>query len=306
MRFLHMLMPEIEYIDTSRWNDFSWADALLFDVAFFQRCSATYELKQMQILKEYHKKIWLDYDDDLINIEQHNPAYKLYAPNKKILTQIYGIADVITVSTETLRQTLLPYNKNVVVIPNAHNDYLYKVENKPKFSYNKKAFYRGGHTHQFDLFKHKDGIIKMIRENPDWDFLFMSDRYSFIEKPLSDVSNHYIVDMLPLTDFFGAIYKMNCCVGMTFLEDTPFNQAKSNIAFIESAYAGGAVFAPLSMKEFDKTPCIHFENVSEAFSYMKEQDDLRAVHDRSWEYITDNLLLSNVNKKRIEILKSII
>lgn len=75
-------------------------------------------------------------DDDYINLPYHNPAYLAMIPKEKLAgaspaeigklrdeaveeyKKIIGMADLVTVSTEELKQTLYPYNRNIEVLPN--------------------------------------------------------------------------------------------------------------------------------------------------------------------------------------------
>ena len=97
------------------------------------------------------KPLIFETDDDYLHLERHNPCYFSTNPNDQLLQRFYklleegkrkeadaiypfledsrlrGIAgykkalalfDGITTTTEELRQTLLPYNKNIKVLPN--------------------------------------------------------------------------------------------------------------------------------------------------------------------------------------------
>lgn len=142
----------------------------------------------------------------------------------------------------------------------------------------------------------------MIKENTKWNFYFIGDHFHFIEAQTVDLSNHFVASYLGLIEFFHMINNMNPCVHFSFLENTLFNHSKSNCGWIEATYAGAASFATGGLPEFVKTPAIICEQVDEAFRLFAEKDFLKDRHDKSWEYICQNLLLSTVNEQRAKVL----
>jgi hypothetical protein len=77
------------------------------------------------------------------------------------------------------------------------------------------------------------------------------------------------------------------------LVDTKFNHAKSNIAWIEGTWAGAKVFAS-DLPEFLVPGC--------GIPSLGIEPDL----DASWSYIQENLLLSHVNKIRVQLIESLV
>lgn len=275
-----------------------WIDAVLYDVAVFQRpCNAT-DAKAMLMFKECGVKVIADYDDDLLNVADHNPSFLHHTRNKQFGIDCLRIADTVIVSTDKLKESYSAYNKNIVVIPNALNDYFFTKENKNPFVYNKIAYYRGGSSHQRDVYGYKDEIIKTIKKNPDWKFYFIGDRFQFIEAETLECENFFVSGYAPTFNFLQNTNALHPCVNFVFLENSPFNQAKSNCAWIEATYAGAASIAPLKLAEFDKVPSLAIFTMHQMYSESK----LKESHDKSWQYIQDHLLLSEVNKLRLQVL----
>lgn len=291
----------------SRVDGFTWAQALMGDVAFFQRPNHSSHARAMITLKECGVRVICDYDDDFFNIPEHNPVYAPYAANRQNIIDCIALADDLIVSTQTLADVYSPHARDATpehihIVPNAHNDYMFPVERKKPFSYNKNAYYRGGTTHQWDVFKHADQIVSMIKKNTDWKFYFIGDRFPFLEAQTEGLSNHMVAGVVPMMDFFQLLIKMNPCVHFSFLENNKFNHSKSNCAWIEATYAGATSFATGGLPEFVKTPAIICNDIDDAFEHFQDKDFLKSRHDKSWEYICQNLLLSTVNERRLEII----
>lgn len=92
-----------------------------FDFVLVQRC---YRYDVVKIIKDacdiLGKKMVFETDDDYFNLPLSNPCHKdMNTPGTLAgYAKILGMADMITVSTKELKDTLYKYNKNIVVLPN--------------------------------------------------------------------------------------------------------------------------------------------------------------------------------------------
>lgn len=281
---------------------FNWADAVMGDVAFFQRPIGKHLLEKMLLCKDLGVKVIIDWDDNVLDIAEHNPLYGHCRRNLQHILDSLTLADHVIASTQSLGEVYGRYTRNVTVIPNCHNDYLFPVKSKQPFIFNRKAYYRGGSTHQKDVYKYKDQIIDMIKTNPEWLFHFFGDRFLFIEAETEKCDNHLVGGYQNVLEFLRSLIELRPCAYFTFLEDTIFNQGKSNCGWLEATYAGAACFAPLGLHEFDKLPCVVLcTNFTDGFSWKNPEAELKRLHDESWEYIQNNLLLSKVNELRLGV-----
>lgn len=118
-----------------------------YDIVILQRCSVLSIARAVKTVCEFlGKPLVFETDDDYLHIPRGNPAYYVGVPKKTIksfikedgtispedlqtleamrikalqeYTEIIGMADLVTVTTEELKRTLYPYNKNIVVLPN--------------------------------------------------------------------------------------------------------------------------------------------------------------------------------------------
>lgn len=306
MPYLEKEFKNIVIKDLSNRNDLDWSDYTSYDVVVFQRPFIKSHVAVLGIIKSMGIKIIIDYDDDVLNLDNHNPVYKFYDDNRANIEECAKLADVIWVSTESIKQTFLELNSNVAVVPNAHNDYLFPVKNKREYNAEtKKIAYRGGKTHELDVYNHIDDWVEIINGNTNFDFFFVGSRFPYLEDQCGD--NYSIVEGLHIIDYFNYFYDLNPNIFIYPLNNSLFNRGKSNISWIEATYAGAAVIAPEYMSEFIKPGIINFnESFVELFNKVKNDNKVLSIlNDISWNYIQEHLLLSEVNKKRYQSIMDV-
>lgn len=298
--------PDFEIVDISDTKVFDWTIFASSDIFFMQRPFHPQHLTILSAAKGMGLKIILDYDDLLLDaVDMYNPTHLLYKENQANIQSCLLLADEIWASTQAIKDCYLPINQNIHVIPNAHNDRLFKVGLKRTFTYNKKCYFRGGASHQADVNEVANQLISVINENCKfddsgrnlgWEFTFMGDRFTYLEMNTGD--NYQIINGMSIMEFFRYLNNENPSVMIFPLCNTKFNKGKSNISWIEATYAGSAFFGNKSLPEFN------FDFVSNIADLNSESlsdvDTLQANNERSWEYICDNLLLSKINQLRID------
>ena len=301
MPYLDKAYEDIFMRDMSHTKEIDWADYASFDVAVFQRPFIAPHLKTINMLKLMGVRVIIDYDDDVLNLPIHNPYYQNYKANEDNIKAICQAADHVWVSTDALKDTILKYNNSVEVIPNAHNDYLFPVDKKMPFNREtKKVAYRGGSTHEVDVYAHLNDWIEVINKNKQTEFYFMGSRFPYLESRCGD--NYLIIPGTHLLDYFRNMHKLNPNIFIYPLEDSQFNKAKSNISWMEAVYSGAAVLAPVFHKDFIKPGILNFGKsfINEFNSIKKDLDKQEQMNNDSWEYIKAKLLLSKVNERRYD------
>jgi hypothetical protein len=284
---------DFEIKDISDNKIFDWTTFLGYSILWIQRPFGREHTQVITAAKNMGLKIILDYDDDLTCVDMYNPTYELYKSNQANLQTCLQLADEIWTSTESIKQSYLPFNKNIHVIPNAHNNYIFNIKLKRLFSPNKTVYYRGGGSHQADVMQVADTLVKVINNSPEWTFMFQGDRFTYIEQRTGD--NHHIIPPMTILEFFRYLNETNPCAMIFPLCDTIFNRGKSNISWLEASYSGAAFFGNTRLPEFNK----EFILPIEAFGNEWDMPLLERMNHESWEYICDELLLSNINKLRV-------
>lgn len=295
--------PDLKLIDVSHLNTASWAYLLQCDTIIFQRFFNEGHVGVIKQAQQLGVKVVVDYDDDMLNIPEHNPAYPMYHPNRKYAMQCIRMADEVWVSTQAIADSFAPYNKNIHVIPNAHNDYLFPESRRKKFNPgNKLVMYRGANTHYLDLYEYTDQLVKVAHDNPSWNFTYMgqmgNEQFFRANKDNQNVS---FTNSVPFPQYIEHIGQKNPMVAICPLEGHLLNKAKSNCSFLEMTYAGAAFFGNTDLPEFDLECILPLSGLNIT---LKDNllTRLRTANENSWEYIKENLFLSKVNGLREERL----
>jgi hypothetical protein len=257
------------------------------------------DIKVAMLCRKYHLPVWIDYDDDLLDVPMSNPASEYY--NRQGLRDnikwLIANADVVTVSTEHLAKRFNEFRKTspCVPIPNAAHD-LFMPMNEELAPRNPIITWRGSNTHQADLETIHSFILKTQEQRPDLEFVFLGapDHRTlnlFKTKPR-------VFPSTAITDYLIQLKSLKPMFHIVPLEDNSFNRAKSNIAWLEATFAGAMVIAP-KLPEFDLPFAIENE-FDIGFAEKHRADFVK----ESRSFIKENLMLSKVNLMRKSIIES--
>jgi hypothetical protein len=304
---LRRKMPDDDFT-VVQWNqiELHWATIMNFDIIMAQRPFTKGHLDFCQFVKSVNIPLWLDYDDNLFCVPPENKAHWVYDSPEvhKTIQEIMKLANVITVTNSDLKQSLLPFNKNIEIIPNAFNDTILKRGILPQRSH--MVLWRGTDTHIYDLQVYANAINKATVEFKEKQFLYMGFYPYFLMKN-AETLNMFVQKDQDIVLYFLNTFKLApLCVHVPLVDEL-FNRCKSDIAFIEGAYFGAVCNVP------------HWWNAPGAFKYTDQKSyyenmrtilsgevDIEAQNRISWEYIQDNLLLSRVNIKRVELINNLL
>jgi hypothetical protein len=298
---------EIQIHPGGRQVSTEWDFLNLFDMVFIMRPSNNEHLNLIKACKSFDIPVWSDYDDLLSDIPVNNPAYFVSHNSKEYqqrIEEILKLSDFITFSTPKLKEVM---GKNVLkksyVIPNGLDRKLFKT---PKVvGTDPKILWRGGSTHVRDIFEFRDPIVPTLRKS-EWVMEFMG--HNPIE--ITDYINAVYTPYMSKADYFNYLTRINGKLSIVPLshrnEDITFNQCKSNIAWIESTYAGLVVLAP-DWEEWRRPGIINYKDKADfgvkLKSMMNGEYDLESLRQASWKYIKEELNLETLNKVRYDLIK---
>lgn len=280
----------------------------LYDILFIVRPSSEVSLNLIKLAKDMHKKIIIDWDDDALHLPNDvHPHFYNYEGDKTHTISCLTLADEVWVATEGIKKAYRLYNKNIHVIPNAHNDFIFKIEDKKPFKYNKIAMWRGGFSHIGDIYAPgtAEGLVKLINGNKSWSFYFLGQRFEWLEMRVKH-GNYYRHTGASTVQFYKLMHDYNASIFFYPLATNLFNQSKSNCSWLESSYAGSAYFGNLDLPEFNKPGIESLKHLPGFLKGNGHPAGLPKMNAESWTYICDNLLVSQVNKLRIERLETFI
>lgn len=292
--------PNIE-ITYNELEKVHWCNLAPYDIVFFQRPFNGMHKEILEIAKTLGKKIWLDFDDDLMNVPEHNRCYELYGSEQFKTVDFPAIlktADFISLSTKHLAEKFK--GVNVQIIPNAWDDDMFPIEKKenhpPRF------LWRGGPTHDEDLELYLDDFRALSKEYPDAEFYFLGTP-SHKVKGCFDSKQYAALGAHGIMRFFRILRQFEGAVNLVPLEFSSFNKSKSNIGMIEGVIAGCATVAP-DLDEWKVPGVINYDGTSGSFFAAAKEayEHSHFNYLKSREYVLENLLLKKVNKQRESIL----
>jgi len=300
----HGVFPKLN-IETSGVQDIGWQILMDTDILFFERPDTPQYFEAGKIVKDLGVKLWVDFDDNLFCLPAHSPHASFYnrATQKTIMKNVQ-LADIVTVATPAIAKEIATfYDKEITVVPNAHNDYNFPFEYN--FSDKNIIIWRGSTTHRVDLLTYSKQIWDVANQSK-WNWEFIGNDLWYIT---DNIQRKNIMPELNLSLYFRTIKRMNPAIYIVPLEFNNFNMAKSNCGWLEMTYAGAVTLAP-NMPEWIRPGILNYDNADDfqdKLELLMSDADLRKVnYEKSFEYIKENLLLSTVNKKREQILNKII
>lgn len=284
-----------------------WADIRQVDLVYVQRAASQDYLKIVLTAKDLGVPVWLDYDDDLINLPRDNPNFHYYSRHTNLLKELVGMADLVTVTTRALQRSLSQYSKNVEVIPNALDEVLIKWRSFE--ARNKIVMWRGTATHTRDVGSVAPELVANARAFQEYQWLFLgADPCAWQVSELMPKVTRLTEQMNPLT-FFRTMITLAPEVLVAPLHDCPFNRAKSNIAAIEGALAGAAIIAP-DWEEWRIPGVVTYKNSDEFKELLSRmlsgQINTNLKAQETWNYVRDELSLSLVNERRLRLARELV
>lgn len=285
------------------------------DIVVFHRPEQKEKVELMRTLKKAGKKVVFDNDDTL----KHDGGFRLneFMDEKRIksglktlnetVDEALGIADLVTCSTEFLAEEYRKLNKNVIVLPNCIDPFLF---DEPL--YNETDVVRIGITGSIGVTNDlnvAEPIIRHYENDPRVRLVFFSlpprDEDEMMrqiyaaEYEFLDTIN---VEWHPFEQLPGYFQKLNeLRLDMMIIprDDSYFNRCKSNIKFLEASMCGIPVVAqsfpdgksPYEVNPQDKE---HLLLATDTASWIENIERLiadkelrRSMGQEAREYVTD-------------------
>ena len=289
------------HIDVVFDNKLDWPTLKIADLVFFQRPGGEDAVELLKKAKDASIPVWADYDDLLVSVPKSNPNHALYS-KPEVQSSVWAFlqhSEVLSVSTQFLAdQFKAARTAAPVVIPNAWDDKLLPT----KFDAAKPAIvWRGSATHDEDLYSIHNALPKL--KDLDWNFIGQPFWLT-----LSQLKEYSLVPWKDIHTYYKVLEYIRASVQIAPLADNGFNRCKSNIAWIEATRVGSIVVAP-DWAEWQKPGVYNYGGAKSFADLVKHAyDDLdlvKKLNALSWEYIEANLRLSNINKKRLEIIEGL-
>jgi hypothetical protein len=287
----------------------NWAILSGVDGVFMQRPFTDSHIRLAKMCQTNGKPLWIDYDDNLFKVPKDNPTHANYSQEKnmKNVATLLAMADYVSVSTEQLKKDYDVIRDSAKkypceVVPNALNELMFRSTQRDQ-PRNPLILWRGSNTHDRDLMTFKEQIQNAANANMNKTFTFIGDPFwGFMDYMPDNIIKADAVDPI---EYFKVIDRIAPQLMIVPLCDHHFNRCKSNIAWMEAAFAGAAALVP-DWEEWKVPGAVTYSGKSDFYEKLLDlildEETCRRRADQSWQYIQENLTLRTVNRKRRSIL----
>ena len=226
---------QITYPERARKGD------LVFIQRDFPRDLPAYE-QVMELARQQHKPVVFDIDDLLFFLPENHPERISHHYTEALLPMLEALteADLVSVTTPTLKNYLEPFNKNIFVVPNYFDDSIWNLK-KPVLNNNNEPIiigYMGGESHQPDIEFITPALEEILKKYPQ------NLRLVFWGiKPSKKLTAYSQVQWLPAHSYnypaFAQYFQtQEADIVIAPLVDNIFNAAKSPLKFFEYSSIG--------------------------------------------------------------------
>jgi hypothetical protein len=263
--------------------------------------------------KKLGKKTLVEYNDNFYHPQPWSPVVDAW--NSPLIWQSYELlmssADAMMVTGPGLQQLFKEH----------YSGPIHEIENNfprplPDFKLlwsepgeRIKIGWAGSLGHMADIISVRDVIAKILEEFPQADFCVMGNESlpEVLQLPKERFQSFPWGSMEDYIRFWGPIH-----IGIAPLLDTPYNNCRSDIKAVEMS-ASGAVSVlsnALPYRKFIKeTNVPSFDSPKALYevlkSLLKKPKDLKAIAERSYNYVRDSRIGPN-RKERAELFQSLI
>jgi GT2 family glycosyltransferase/tetratricopeptide (TPR) repeat protein/glycosyltransferase involved in cell wall biosynthesis len=189
--------------------------------------------KLKDAVKHAAAKIVYEIDDALFFVGPSHPDFKLIQAVWLAIENYIKNADLVTVSTQTLKSYLLQYNEKIMVYPNSIDPDLWRPHYKPKPDKNNVTIlYSGGMTHQEDIELIEDALEKILQHyRGHVKIIFWGNSSQRLSKYSG--YTHHSRFMSAYDKYARHLKELDIDFAVVPLIENPFNQAKSAIKWLE-------------------------------------------------------------------------
>lgn len=280
-----------------------WPQIAQADIVFIQRPHQPVYRHVAEIAKAMDKPLWVDLDDDHLNVPVYYDIHKLYndVDNRQAHIDCVKMADVLTVSTQQLATNYSHLNRNIEVIPNALPDFLFTWPLPKREPGPVRILWRGSEKHSYDLAMYLPQLNEII-EMPGVEMIF------FGYKPeVKEAANVKFVEHTPPGDilaYFRKLLELQPDIVIVPLTFTDFNKCKSNNAEEEGYWVTAHCVAP---EMFEWRNAIASYSTPEGFvGSVRALIGLMTYDDRK-NFLRNNAnRLSTTNRLRFQVANNLI
>lgn len=296
---LQQSYPTIQITDVTLLNfNISWATLIHHDCLFYQRPCLQAHRDHIKLAKTCKRPVWIDYDDDVFNVPEHNPRYESYLGLKEYIADCLRLADLITVTTQAIKDSFIanvgPEMEKIVIIPNCYDERIFSNDFNKLAPRDKVIFWRGGDTHGNDLEPFVEVIQELIDKYPAYKWAFLGGAPQWVSDYRMDPERLIIYPFQEIFTYFNTLMQLRPEIMVVPMVDEPFSRGRSNISWIEGTLAGASVVCP-DLPEFDREGTYRYKSVDDFKSKIEN-----LIIDKNEKDVFD------IGKIQIQLKKSLV
>lgn len=267
--------------------------AAQYDVLWVQLACSKILQSIAQKVKAAGKKVVYDVDDRFDVIPVDNPAAQVYVEQKlRDVWTMIALADLVTVSTETLATYIRTRHPNVKVLPNMVAASVWP-RSAPKPADYTRILWAGSATHKRDLEIVAPSLRAVLeRHAGKVRFTCFGEQVPELLVPVAKY-----VDQLPFVDFSDyaeALSKVGAHIAIAPLEKNDFNASKSAVKYLEYSACGYPTLLS-AVGEYADLPAeapkivVDDKNWEKVLEYaISSPDDMAAMGAAAKKWVLDN------------------
>ena len=273
-------------------------------------------------------KVILDMDDYVFDIDPYSDSYEVFGTkevkhgdkwlwkdgetidikrNTEYIESLKGFikrADILTVSTERLKEKFSEYNDNIIVVPNAIDPKDWVV---PNFKEHKeiRIGWTGGISHYSDWFTIKDDIERIMKEYPRIKLCIAGTMFEGIFKniPKDRIESWGWVDA---TGHGFRTAMMDLDLAIIPLKDSDFNSNKSCVKFYEFSSLKVPTICSNVAPYKDEAPKESLtDNFYETIKYyIQNPDKAKEMAEKNYKWVKENRSQEKISKELYKQLEA--
>lgn len=216
-------------------------EVIEFDAVGFQIDHAPSTLSLTKKLKSMGKKIIYEMDDAFENLEPWHPQYASWTHEKiESVKEMMALADLVTTTTDRLRDKFSSINPKVEVIPNLIDLAAWPSVSRDPHRDTFRVVWAGAESHKGDLDLVVPLLSKFASEDPSVRLVFFGLKPDHLTCNASQIELHPSVDF---EEYYSKLASLDADVAIAPLVDCEFNRCKSNIRILQYMACGWPVVA---------------------------------------------------------------
>lgn len=287
LQMMRRLDPNFEFEITEKFSD---GDLTRFDALLLFRPSYPVEMSAIATAKKMGLKVIVDYDDDFQNVPEFSPVFgKIMEPERQnVVRAVAATADMVWTTTEAISTAM--QRPDAHVIPNAVPETW--IPKKPAQN-TKSASWRGREMQYMDVVFQGivSGWYNQIATLPEvWTWM------GWMPFPRAEGPKHVFREYGNITQYIDYVRNAGINVLWKPLVECQFNDAKSNISWIEATIGGGVCVTNYAGKKW-------WEHALPDFTF--DDKVLRETWEVSAQSVYERHNLKAAARQRLTLLKQL-